>query len=80
MQYIASEQLSRQICIQKSFKMKRIAKRIMPECRHTTKNFSKQGRFRGTRALPKTYCQKHKKGSTTKHFGLFFLDTIEATF
>ena len=52
----------------------------MPECRHTTKNFSKQGRFCGTRALPKTYCQKHKKGSTTKHFGLFFLDTIEATF
>ena len=61
-----TEQLSRQRHVQEehsqTFKMERFAKRIMPECRRATRNFSEQGRFRGTRTLRYTSCQKHRKG------------------
>ena len=34
-----------------TFTMAPFGKRVMPECRHETRNFSGQGRFCGTRAL-----------------------------
>ena len=34
-----------------TFKMERFAKRIMPECSRATRNFSGQGRFRGTQTF-----------------------------
>ena len=56
--------------------MECFAKRIMTECRCTTKKFSGQGRFPGTR----TFHQKKKKKTrkevpTGKYFGFFSLKT-----
>ena len=57
-----------------AFKMEHFAKRIMTECRRGTRNFSRQGSFRGIRVFPEIFRQKHKKNEPAgKHFGAFFL-------
>ena len=58
--------------------MERFTKRIMPERRRITRNFSGKGRFCGSRAPRKTFCQKHQKKRPILEF--FLLDTLKTTF
>ena len=55
------------------FKMTRFAKGLMRECRRATRNFSGQGKFRGTKVHRKTFRHKQeKKAPAVKHFqGVF---------
>ena len=59
--------------------MECFAKRIMTECRCTTKKFSGQGRFPGTRTFHQKKKKKKKKTRkevpTGKYFGFFSLKT-----
>ena len=55
--------------------MECFAKRIMTECRCTTKKFSGQGRFPGTRTFHQKKKKTRKEVPTGKYFGFFSLKT-----
>ena len=67
-----------------TFKMARFAKRIMPDCRCATRNFSGQevGEICGTRPLRYRFRQKHQKKWSRREPILesFLLDTLKTTF
>ena len=59
-----------------TFKMERFAKRIMPDCRRATRNFSGQGSFVETFSS-KTQEKLAPQGSILK---FFLVDTLQTTF
>ena len=70
-----TEKLSRQTYPghYQTFKIERFTKRIMTESRCASRSFAGQGRFCGTRALCKTFCQTHeKKRPRRETFYIFF--------
>ena len=63
-----------------TFKMKRFAKRIMPECRHTKRNFQGRGGFVELEHFDKHFVKNTRKKPRRETFWIFFQDNIKTTF